>query len=185
MGRKAKDVVAGKADVAGVDFTHNIGIPNGSSSYGKALFVCGRHGVEDRFYPDGEIARMCGTVEAVQYAGADGRLLPASRIGEDAAIELFMNGAAEIEDPVVNRDEARTLAAVSPVMAVLLGTPNTPGVVDFRSAGRLWALTGYAIDRDYLFERDPVVDGRRLYEAAVASEKASGPPLSFPALVAA
>lgn len=175
MAKRTKGVASVEAGLGGVTFDYNIGTPNSASAYGKALFVCGRHGIEDGFFPDAELARLCEGKKAVQFADAQGRLLPASRIGEDAAIELFMHGAAEVEDPVVNEDEARTLAAISPVMAILLGAPTTPGVVDFRSAGRLWALTGYALKREYLYDRDPVVDGRSLYEAALAAEAGSGP----------
>ena len=172
---KAKDVT--QAGAGGVFFKYNVGTPNADSVYGKALFVGGRDGVEDGLFTDGEVARMLKVAQAVQFAGVDGRLLPASAIGEGAAIELFMGGAAEIEDPVVNDDEPRTLAAISPVMAILLGAPTTPGVVDFMSAGRLWALTGYALKKEYLYDRDPAVDARNLFEAALAAEAGHGPVL--------
>lgn len=166
----------------GVDFDFNYGVPNASSVYGAARFICGPDGVDDDFFPDDDIARMLLSGEAVQYAARDGRILPASAITEDAAINLFMGGAAEVEDPVVNGREAETLAAVSSLMGVFLGVPTTPGVVDFRSAGKLWALTGYALRKEYLYERDPAEDAKRLYEGALAAEAQQGavsPALAF------
>lgn len=160
----------GALDAPGVAFMHNVGVGKAGSRYAGARFVSvGEDGARDGLYADSEMEGLLATGEMVMFAKADGRCVPASVIGEKAAVELFCHGYAAVEDAIV-QDYGDVAEAMKPLLLLLVGgTPGSRGL-DFDLAGRLWTLTEHARTGDVNL-LDASIPGRKMFAMAVEAER--------------
>ena len=161
------------------EFRMGQGAAWGGSRHDGSLFVAVSERVGDGGYCDEALDGMLDKGEIALYGDVATGLRPASELGRDAAVALFMQGVSYVTEALSGEGSWRD--ALAPLTMRLLGRPKRQEGPDFASMGRLWAFVESAKGLR-VADLSPETVGSRLFDDVVANEGPGGMTMSVPEL---